>query len=244
MFKKIIKKIYFLIVPGSYKYKAEISFWKREIANYIQWYNGRIESHFNTPTPTDSEKIKVRSLEHSAILTWIKLHQEKKYLADLALPTCAFKGMKVLDIGSGPIPSGLVFKQCELYCLDPLFPQYIEAGFPLHYYDRVKFVSSRAESMPFEDNFFDAVISVNAIDHVDDFIKVAQEIHRVLKPDGKLRMHVHYHKATITEPLELNDFLFEKIYAWVPNLKKVKEVDEKYGSKAKEGEKYVLWSNF
>ena len=35
--------------------------------------------------------------------------------------------------------------------------------------------------MPFEDGFFDAVISVNAIDHVNDFAETAKEIKRVLK---------------------------------------------------------------
>jgi SAM-dependent methyltransferase len=75
--------------------------------------------------------------------------------------------------------------------------------------------------MPFENHFFDAVISVNAIDHVDDFFKTASEIIRVLKPNGKIRLHVHYHIKTQTEPLELNDTIVENAFRGIQNFKKI-----------------------
>ena len=76
--------------------------------------------------------------------------------------------MKVLDVGSGPFPSALCFQGCDIYNLDPLMDKYIAAGYPLHCYEsRARFVQAKAEAIPFEDGFFDAVISVNAIDHVD-----------------------------------------------------------------------------
>lgn len=70
--------------------------------------------------------------------------------------------MKLLDIGSGPMPSATCFKDCQLYCLEPLLPKYLEAGFPLHYYKNFKFIHGVSENIPIEDNFFDAVISVQA----------------------------------------------------------------------------------
>jgi len=179
--------------PGVKK-DVELSFWKDMIEDYTDWYNGKIQTLYGEKTPDEKDKVKVRSVKDSAILTWFKTHQKTKYLEDLMLPKDAFKNMKLLDIGSGPIPSALAFEDCEVYNLDPLLAGYMKIGYPTHYYDRARFISSPSENIPVEDSFFDAVISVNAIDHVDDFYKTAAEIKRVLKPEGKLRLHVHYHK--------------------------------------------------
>jgi len=179
------------------------------------------------------------------LLTFFRDHQEVKYLKDLHLDENAFSGMKVLDIGSGPFPSGLCYKNAEIYCLDPLMGKYIEAGYPIHCYDsRAKFVQAMAEDIPFEDGYFDAVISVNAIDHVNDFAKTATEIQRVLKPGGRFRMHAHYHPKTTAEPIELNDEVFLHHYNWVHNLKRIHESNQKTGTVLSDTrEKYVVWGN-
>lgn len=88
--------------------------------------------------------------------------------------------------------------------------------------DRMNYIESGAEKIPVEDNFFDAVISVNAIDHVDDFGAVAAEITRVLRPDGILRLEVHYHRATACEPWELCDHTILEHYGH-HGLKKIYE---------------------
>jgi len=190
-------------------------------------------------------KISSHSLKNAALLTFFRDHQQVKYLKDLHLEEDAFTGMKLLDIGSGPFPSGLCYKNAEVYCLDPLMAKYFEAGYPIHCYDnRAKFVQSMAEDMPFDNGYFDAVISVNAIDHVNDFGKTANEIQRVLKPGGRFRMHVHYHPKTTAEPIELNDDVFLKHYSWVSNLQKISESNEKLGTVLTDpSEKYVVWGN-
>lgn len=226
------------------KYKAEINFWKKEIENYVEWYKGKLETHYMMSPPREDRKVIAASVEHSAILTWLKLHQEPKYLEDLMLDKTVFSGLRVLDVGSGPLPSALVFEGCEIYCLDPLLPEYIEAGYPLHYYERVKFVYGFSENIPVEDNFFDVVLSVNAIDHVDDIYKTALEMKRVLKSGGKVRIHTHYHKKTETEPLELSDEVMTKAFSWCKGFKKVKQSTQKRGSVAPVGEVYTLWTNF
>jgi SAM-dependent methyltransferase len=88
-------------------------------------------------------------------------------------------------------------------------------------------------------------VSVNAIDHIDDFAGGAEEIRRVLRPDGSFRMHVHYHEATETEPLELNDEVFLEHYGWVPGLRRIAESDSKDAgiNRAGPGELYVVWGN-
>ena len=232
------------ILSGKDKEFAEIKFWRNQIKNYVKWYNGEIPELYNNPTPAN--KVKAQTIEISAILTFFETHQKNKYYKDLLLSTNAFTGMKVLDIGSGPFPSALCFTDCEVYSLDPLMDSYLSAGYPIHCYEsRGKFVHAKAEAIPLEDGFFDAVVSVNAIDHVNDFAATALELKRVLKPGGRFRMHVHYHPKTKAEPLELNDEVFLKNYSWVSGLKKFSESKHKIGSSIEENspELYVVWGN-
>lgn len=230
--------------PPADKYGAEIAFRREAVQEYELWYRGEIPDLYETPSPTDAQKVQSRSLRHSAILTFLELVIKPKYLWDLELDRRGLAGRRVLDVGAGPMPGGTAFVDVELWCLDPLYPVYLQLGFPLHYWDRVRFVNAFAEDIPIEDGFFDAVISVNAIDHVDDFLKTATEIRRVLKNDGFLRMHVHYHAKTTTEPIELNDEVFGSAYSWCRGLRKIDEKTRKYGSEAGPGEFYALWSNF
>jgi SAM-dependent methyltransferase len=228
--------------PG--KYAEETRFWREEIQRYVAWYEGRVTDHYGHQPPTGGDKVVVGNVKDSAILTWMKVHQGPKYLADLDLPADAFKGMKILDVGAGPLPSATVFDGIRLYALDPLYPSYLAAGYPLHYYDDVHFVHGYAEDVPVVDGFFDGVISVNAIDHVDDLWRTSGELRRVLKDGGLFAMHVHYHAATATEPLELSDERFADAFAWVPGLQRLKASTRKLGSSALEGEVYTVWRNF
>lgn len=45
---------------------------------------------------------------------------------------------------------------------------------------------SDACNLPYEDNFFDVVISCDVFEHIDNHTKAASEVHRVLKTDGVL----------------------------------------------------------
>lgn len=228
---------------GKDKEFAEIKFWRKQVGVYVKWYKGEIPELYGHPAPP--EKIKAATTELSALLTFFEVHQKYKYKNDLILNEDEFRGMKVLDVGSGPFPSALCFKDCDVYSLDPLMDSYIAAGYPLHCYEsRARFVHAAAENMPFENHFFDAVISVNAIDHVNDFAKTAIEIKRVLKPGGRFRMHVHYHPRTKAEPLELNDDIFLRHYGWVKNIKKINVSKIKTGHAIKDDrESYVVWGN-
>lgn len=227
------------------KYTAEAKFWENTLSQYVDWYSGKLKVLYGEKSPTEKQKVKVKKMQDSAILTWEKIHQQAKYLEDLALSRNAFKDLTLIDIGSGPHPSARVFNVNQLYCLDPLLGEYIKAGFPMHYYDKVKFIASSAEDIPLRNKSVDAVISVNALDHVDDFEATAHEINRILKRGGKLRFHLHYHKATTEEPLELTDQRVSDAFSWAPNFHKIKESRHKRGTKlSNKDEKYVLWSNF
>lgn len=228
------------------KYMSEISFWRKTLKDYINWYEGKLPVFYGESTPKEADKVTSFPNYYNAIVTWEMIHQRRKYLEDLQLDAYAFKGMKILDVGSGPHPSALAFLDCQVFSLDPLLPLYMQAGFPIHIYEnRQKFVYGFAEKMPFDDNFFDAVISVNAIDHVDDFFLTAGEIKRVLKPGGLVRFHIHYHLKTKAEPLELNDSIVQKAFDGISGFKKISESKDKWGSGVKtDTEVYTLWSNF
>lgn len=257
MLKNWIKYFFFkcgyTIIPNSAlpfyfskKYRTEISFWKSMYTEFVRWYNGDLKELYQEPSPLEEQKIKIFNSPINAILTWQDIHQKVKYRQDLLLNTNKFEGLNLLDIGSGPFPSALVFEKCELFCLDPLLPLYIEVGYPIHVYEpRVHFVYGFSEKMPFEDNFFDAIISVNALDHVDDFALTSIEIKRVLKPEGKVRFHLHYHLKTITEPLELNDAIVKETFSWCTGFKKIHESKMKRGYSATDkNELFTIWSNF
>lgn len=241
--KKEVEKLKTTFLKN-HKYEKEAVFWKREILQYQMWYKGELSRLYNTPVPLPAQRVLTEDLLRSSILTWTKLHQCPKYLHELQLSPSAFEGKRVLDVGAGPIPSATCFTGCDLYALDPLLSVYRELGFPHDLYPEVHFVEAYAEQLPFGDDFFDVILSVNAIDHIDDLVQVAKELERVSKPDCFFAMHVHYHPSTVCEPIEINDSLFEKVFGWVKGLHVVSRSKYSYSSSnVPEDEQYVLWSN-
>ena len=204
------------------KQTGELEFWKGNLKKLERWYScdPAVPELYGEGHPGSAEKITGNSLKDNAILTWNNVHQKTKYLKDLMLDKNAFTSKVILDLGSGPIPSATAFQDCDIYCLDPLIADYIKIGYPTHYYDRTRFICASAEDIPIADNFFDAVLSVNAIDHVDDLWKTAEEVRRVLKPGGLLRIHAHYHKAKILEPIEITDEVMNDAFKWCGVFKK------------------------
>jgi tocopherol O-methyltransferase len=67
--------------------------------------------------------------------------------------------------------------------------------------DRTDFQVANALNMPFEDNSFDFVWSLESGEHMPDKAKFLQECYRVLKPGGKLMLATWCHRPTNIEPL-------------------------------------------
>ncbi len=223
---------------------SELLFWFRIIDKYIAWYRGMIPHLYGYPPPTEKSKVRGFGLRENAIRTWARF-DKKRYLDRLLISPDYFKGMRILDIGCGPLPLALVFTKCEVFGLDQLVEYYKRIGYPLDTYsERMTYVSGRSEKIPLENNFFDAVISVNAIDHVDDFVITAKEITRVLKPKGILRFEAHYHKRTICEPLVLNDEIINKHLGHLGIVKVCsRPFTDFYPDVPERGEELVIWSN-
>jgi SAM-dependent methyltransferase len=218
------------------------------LRDVVEWYEGR-RSLYGVPPPSSEQKYKASTPEASACVTRL-MQGLDRYPNALAISRNHFTEKTILDLGCGPLPWSVAFEDCRIIGLDPLVVLYEEAGFPLgEFVDRITFVRGLAEDMPFPSRSFDAVISVNALDHVDDFASAAREICRVLKPQGVFRAEVHYHPPTELEPhslddqeilLHLGDLGIEKVRETVPgepfrDPESVRKIDP--------GERLVVWAN-
>lgn len=185
------------------KHEEELQYWRGELKRLGDWFEKGSTDWWGIRPPTGEQKLNGSEMwETNAVLTMHSIRPN--YFEELQLGRDYFSGKKVLEIGSGPLAPILQFSGCIRHCVDPLAGMYLAAGWPLFDYD-AKFFSIRAESLPYPDGYFDAGISVNALDHVDDFGRVASEMQRVVKRGGGLYFEVEYHSPTVTEPISLSD---------------------------------------
>ncbi|HEY9802710.1 MAG TPA: methyltransferase domain-containing protein [Leptolyngbyaceae cyanobacterium] len=70
---------------------------------------------------------------------------------------------------------------------------------------RSQFLVANAQAMPFEDNSFDLVWSLESGEHMPDKTKFMQECYRVLKPGGTLIMVTWCHRPTDETPLTADE---------------------------------------
>lgn len=184
------------------KYAEEIRFWREEIDYYVRWYRGECKELYGVYLPRH-RVTRFSDERQNALETWINA-DKWRYCNRLWVEPTYFSGKKVLEIGPGPLGLARFFAGASVHGIDPLVSVYREAGYPVDGHG-VEYIQSFAEKMPFGDQEFDAVISVNAIDHVDSFEESISEAERVVTDDGELRIEVHYHKKTVTEPNVLDD---------------------------------------
>jgi len=107
----------------------------------------------------------------------------------------SFEESKILQIGSAAI--GLIndLDKDLLYAVDPL-KSFYEENFKMYLNPKVNYLEGVGEKLPFENNKFDWVICTKTLMHVSSPEKVLEEIHRVLKMDGKA-----YITLSIYEPV-------------------------------------------
>jgi ubiquinone/menaquinone biosynthesis C-methylase UbiE len=136
---------------------------------------------------------------------------EKFYVTDLNIDADDFKDKNILDIGCGPRGSLEWADMSNLRVgLDPLVNEYfkLNGGTLFH---KMHYVRAYSESMPFADETFDFVFSINSLDYVDDLDDTIHEIKRVLKIGGICGIIVDAnHKPTACEPISIDLNLKDK----------------------------------
>jgi SAM-dependent methyltransferase len=108
----------------------------------------------------------------------------------------------VVDIGCGPVASLQSVKAKMKFGIDILARSYQPLGILEH--DMI-YLAAPAEDLPFVDESVDAIVSVNALNHVDDFEAAIEEIYRVLGNSGRVFLAFNLeHTPTIHQPIFLS----------------------------------------
>lgn len=141
--------------------------------------------------------------------------------------------IKALDLACGTgFPlfelAGRLGETCSIYGLDSWAPavEKIKKKISLYELSNINAVTGTGEDMPFENNFFDLVVSNNGINNVQDLNQALNECGRVLKPGGQfvftfnlsgtLAEFYSVLKSTLeelgllSEIQKVNDHIFEK----------------------------------
>jgi len=108
---------------------------------------------------------------------------------------------RLLDIGCGGLGVGILWllQAQESYGLDPLpvLPPKTNCKvldeFILSVQAQTKYIRSQAETMQFDDNFFDFIVCNNVLDHVHKPFQILAEIKRILSPTGIFAFAVDTH---------------------------------------------------
>lgn len=122
------------------------------------------------------------------------------YTDYFGIPVSHYAGARILDVGCGPRGSlewaTMAFRRVGL---DPLAGRYRRLGIDAH---AMEYVEAHSEAMPFADDTFDVVMSMNSLDHVVDACRTAAEMVRVVRPGGTILLLVDLdHEPTQCEPL-------------------------------------------
>ena len=118
---------------------------------------------------------------------------------------------KVLDVGCGIGGSSLYLAekfhaQATGITLSPVQANRAkERAEELGLASQSEFLVANAQGMPFADNSFDLVWSLESGEHMPDKSKFIQECYRVLKPGGKLILVTWCHRPTDDSPLSADE---------------------------------------
>ena len=110
-----------------------------------------------------------------------------------ALSQLGFEKGRILDAGTGagdiPIALAMAFPEAIVVGLDlsePLLEIARASAAKAGLSDRLSFEKGDVQAMPFEDNSFNAVVSLNTLHVIDNPVAMLNEMERVLAPDGIL----------------------------------------------------------
>ncbi len=96
---------------------------------------------------------------------------------------CVSKSALVLDAGCGI--GNITSTYCDQYCVIGIDEQFSAVQFA-HKSCAGKYVQGSLYQAPFNDNSFDLILFLDAIEHFTEPVSVLKELHRILKPGGTI----------------------------------------------------------
>jgi ubiquinone/menaquinone biosynthesis C-methylase UbiE len=136
------------------------------------------------------------------------------YFGAVLLDTITFKdNAKILDIGCGAgyplLEIAMRFgNNSQAYGIDPwkTATKRLKYKAKIMGVNNITIINGLAEKMPFEDNYFDLIVSNNGLNNCEDQLKVLAECYRTMKPGGQLVF-------TVNLPGSMKEFysVFEKV---------------------------------
>lgn len=168
--------------------------------------------------------------------TFSNAHYERIMLGMSEQNDSAFlDGKIVADFGCGPRGSLAWIKNASMKIgIDILVDMYVDNFSSLPTKHGMAYLKSTENVIPLPDGFVDIMYSVNAIDHVDNFEAMCDEIIRVVKPGGELIFSFNLEEAaTVCEPQRLSEELIERTL-----LSKLETLSYRVTSKGPKGNQY------
>ena len=83
------------------------------------------------------------------------------------------------------------------------------------------------QTLPFKEESFQTVIADQVVEHIDNFVELMTEFHRILKKDGKLIIHVPYFRSSWShiDPTHVRSFTLLGFDYWLSD----SFIHEQYG---------------
>lgn len=128
------------------------------------------------------------------------LAEKRCAMANKLIPD-SLRGGRVLDIGCGTHPFFLLNTDFfEKHGVDQVVNKESREKFSKQKIKLYSFDINKNEALPFDDNYFDAVIMLAVIEHlkVNDLSRLLADIYRVLKPEG---VYIYTTPSPWTHPL-------------------------------------------
>lgn len=200
--KSVASYVSSLVVPGTHE-KLRIEGDKAislESNKQFPIVDNIIDFRSNNNTNKDWEKLNTQFLNYHKSLSLYTLINSTPLINYLALHSeiGLIQNAKIVDVGGGTGHTLSSFFQhpetIDYYLVDPnvrlLHDQFIRL-YPKLTYLQMSHILAYAECLPFCNNFADVVLSLAAIDHLQDFKMFISESKRILKPGGILFISSH-----------------------------------------------------
>jgi len=168
-----------------------------------------------------TKRLKIESIPYPGAWVYSFIARKSPPLRDLYREvadevTSTIASGRILDVGTGPgyLPLEIAKRAPSLVItgvdLSPAMVKIASTNAKTRgFSDRVRFLRANASNLPFEDGYFDLVVSTLSLHHWSRPSECLKEIHRVLKADGEAWIYDARRDTT----KEVNE-QFRRRYGW------------------------------